>query len=157
MNINTKTVPARTYFCVAEEVTQPEIGFFAKRAVGPLYDTAKAMNLPIAGDLELICPQWNAEGKSRVMFAIPLSSPPGGNSGSAASPYFFWDSSPFKCAWADYKGSMPSIKDAWAAFGNAVKAAGHQRTPDMAWREIYKHWEDFNSENNVTELQVEIQ
>src|SRR4051812_2815094 len=114
MSINTKTVPARTYFCVAEEVTQPEIGFFAQRAVGPLYDTAKAMNLPNGGDLELICPQWNAEGKSRVMFAIPLAGSSGGTSSTPALPYFFWDSPPFKCAWADYKGSMPSIKAAWA-------------------------------------------
>jgi hypothetical protein len=156
MNINTKTVPARKYFCVAEEATQPEIGFFAKRAVGPLYDTAKSMNLPIGGDLELICPQWNAEGKSRVIFAIPLDGTLGDNAGAVASPYFFWDAPAFKCAWADYKGSMPSIKAAWAAFGNAVKAAGQMGTPDMAWREVYKHWEDFNSENNLTELQVEI-
>jgi hypothetical protein len=157
MNINTKTVPARKYFCVAEGATQPEIGLFAKRAVGPLYDAAKAMNLPIGGDLELICPQWNAEGKSRVIFAIPLAATPGGNAGSPVSPYFFWDAPAFKCALADYQGSMPSIKAAWADFGNAVKAAGHKGTPDMAWREVYKHWEDFNSENNVTELQIEIQ
>jgi hypothetical protein len=156
MNVQTKTVPARRYFCVAEDVTQPEIGFFAQRAVGPLYETAKQLSLEIAGDLELICPQWNVEGKSRVMFAIPVAGA-GSDRGTAAAPapHFFWDSPPFQCAWTDYKGSMPNIKAAWAAFGDAVKMQGLQGTPNMAWREIYKYWEDFNSDNNVTELQLE--
>ncbi len=93
MAVQTKTVPARLYFCIAEDVTQPEIPLFAQRAVGPLYETLKATGLEIAGDLELICPQWNGEGKSRVMFAIPIQV-----ERLVPAPYFIWQSPVFKCA-----------------------------------------------------------
>jgi hypothetical protein len=159
MAVQTKTVPARLYFCIAEEVAQPEIGFFAQRAVGPLYETLKAAGLEIAGDLELICPEWNDGGKSRVMFAVPIKSqtPSGGNSPVATkAPYFFWQSPVFKCAWIDHIGSMPSLKSAWAAFGPAVAANGLTLSPTRSWREVYQHWESFHSEKNVTELQLEI-
>jgi hypothetical protein len=159
MNVQTKTVPQRRYFCIAEEVTQPEIPPFAQRAVGPLYEILKAAGLEIAGDLELICPQWNGEGKSRVMFAVPVQSekPTGGNSPVVAkAPYFFWQSPAFKCAWTDNLGSMPSLKTAWAAFGPNVASSGLTPLPTHGWREVYKHWESFHSEKNVTELQLEI-
>ena len=51
MQIDTKTVPGRRYFCVADEVTQPEIPLFSQRAVGPLYETAKKQKLAVVSDL----------------------------------------------------------------------------------------------------------
>ncbi len=59
--------------------------------------------------------------------------------------------------WIDRLGSMPSLKAAWAAFGPSVQAAGLTPAPTHGWREVYKHWESFHSENNVTELQLEIE
>jgi predicted transcriptional regulator YdeE len=152
MAVATKTVPERLFFCIAEEVAQPEIGFFAQRAVGPLYETLKAAGLEIAGDLELICPQWNDQGKSRVLFAVPIEAEK-----PVPAPYFFWKSPAFKCAWTDHTGSMPSLKSAWAAFGSSVQSSGFTPLPTRAWREVYKHWESFNSEKDVTELQLEIE
>ncbi len=159
MNIQTKTVPEQLCFCVADDVTQEEIAFFAQRAVGPLYETLKTAGLDIAGDLEFICPEWNDQGKSRLIIAVPVKSetPPGrGSALQPRSPYFFWESPAFKCAWIDHKGSMPSLKSAWAAFGPAVAAAGFEPVATRSWREVYKHWESFHSENNITELQLEI-
>lgn len=151
MTIHTKTVPPRSYACIADDVTQPEIAPFAQRAIGPLYEAIKAAGLEIAGDLEAICEKWNDQGKSRVMFAVPVQAEK-----PIAAPYFFWRSSPFKCAWAEYVGEMPGLKAAWAAFGPAVAAAGYKPTAARSWREVYKHWESFHSDKNVTELQLGI-
>jgi len=151
MTITTKTVPERLYFCIAGEMTQSEIAPFAQRAVDPLFDALGRAGLESAGDLELICPKWNGQEKSRVMFAIPIR-----EEKAVREPYFLWKSPPFKCACYDHKGSMPSLKAAWSAFGDAVARSGLKSSPSHGWREVYKYWESFHSDNDLTELQMEI-
>lgn len=151
MTITTKTIPERLYLCIAGEMTQPEIAPFAQRVVDPLCDALGAAGLESAGDLELICPKWNGQEKSRVMFAIPIH-----EERLVSEPYFIWKSPAFKCACSDHKGSMPSLKAAWSALGDALEKDGFKCPSSHGWREVYKYWESFESEDDLTELQMEI-
>jgi hypothetical protein len=151
MTITTKTIPERLYLCVAGEMTQPEIASFAQRAVDPLFDALGTAGLKSAGDLELICPKWNGQEKSRVMFAIPIR-----EEKAVSEPYFIWKSPIFKCACYDHKGSMPSLKAVWSAFGEALERNGFRCASSCGWREVYKYWESFHSDNDLTELRMEI-
>ena len=151
--MNSKTVPPQFFLCVAEDVTQEQIPAFAQRAIDPLDKALAAVNLQPAGDLQFICEKWNGEKPSRLIIGIPILQEP---ATPAAAPYFVWKSPAFKCAWLDHKGPMPSLKEAWANFGPAVAAAGLMPAPTHAWREIYKHFESFDSPNDLTELQLEI-
>jgi len=47
-------------------------------------------------------------------------------------------------------------KAAWSALGAALEKNGFKCATSHGWREVYKYWESFESENDLTELQMEI-
>ena len=149
--MNTKTVPERLFFCIAGEVTQAEIPVLAGQAVGPLHEALAKENLVREGDLHFICPEWKgADAKNKLLLAIPIA-----KEAEVASPYFLFKAPSFKCIWRDHQGPMTTIKAAWDSLVTDAETEGLR--PVGSWREVYKHWESFDSPNNLTELQMEIQ
>jgi effector-binding domain-containing protein len=148
--MNTKTVPEQLFFCVSEEVTREEIPSLAARAVGPLYEALAKAGLEQTGPLQFICPEWKgADAKNKLIIGIPIR-----EEKSVPAPCFVWTAPAFHCVWKEHTGSMPSLKEAWNSFVEECTKEGVQ--PTGTWREIYKVWESFESEKNVTEIQMGI-
>ncbi len=59
---------------------------------------------------------------------------------------------PFECLWVDFKGPRPKIGQAWDALVGQVLEAGYIRGNQN--REVYKDWHGFDSDDNITELQM---
>jgi effector-binding domain-containing protein len=72
----------------------------------------------------------------------------------AIAPFVVKTEPEWKCLSATYKGSMESITKAWGELFGLVKERGLDRTPES--REIYHTWVDYDSAENVTELQVRL-
>lgn len=148
--MNAKTVPEQLFFCIAGEVTRSEIPSFAARAVGPLYEALAKAGLAQTGPLQFICPEWKgADAKNRLIIGIPIQ-----EQKPVPNPWFVWTAPAFHCVWKEHTGSMPSLKEAWNSFVEECAKEGVQ--PAGTWREVYKHWESFESENDITEIQMGI-
>ena len=62
---------------------------------------------------------------------------------------------PYRCATLNYTGPMPHLKDAYDAIETAVKQAGLKPTGEV--RESYLYWENYTSDNDVTQLQFGVE
>lgn len=67
----------------------------------------------------------------------------------------YYQSPAFSYVSSDYKGSMNTIGKAWREFVEHVKQDGLTVTDQC--REKYNHWISFDSNENITELQIGIQ
>ncbi|MGH8047676.1 MAG: GyrI-like domain-containing protein [Chthoniobacterales bacterium] len=146
-----KTVPETLFLCVVGEATPAQISEFAEKSIGPLFETLGKLGQQPAGSLEFICPSWQGENaKMKIIFAIPIA-----KEFPVEAPYYIWKAPAFKCAWAEYKGPMSGIKDAWMKFGGEVEQSGNKA--DNSVREVYLNWAAPESADNRTELQMGVE
>ncbi len=68
-------------------------------------------------------------------------------------PYAYKLSYAHTCVSATYNGPVIGIKEAWAEIFGSATAQGYQ---PVDGKEIYHHFVDFSSKENVTELQLAI-
>ncbi len=64
----------------------------------------------------------------------------------------FLETPPFECLCVDFKGPMPKIGQAWDALVGQVLESGY--ILGNQGREGYKNWHAFDSDDNITELQM---
>ena len=69
-------------------------------------------------------------------------------------PFFIEVVPEWACLSATYNGPMDKIKDAWEEMGAEVQKRGLKGGTEF--REIYRVWVDFDSPENITELQVRL-
>lgn len=146
-----KQVASRLYYCVEEELTLPEIPQFAEKNADSIFKDAESKGLGIVGPLEFI--YLNCVGDPTKPFQLIIAVPvkekkPSGND------FFFMETVPFDCMTMDYKGPMENIGSAWESLTIQVLDTGYKLTNQG--REVYKEWISFESEENITELQVGI-
>ena len=70
---------------------------------------------------------------------------------SAAAPIACKTLPPFECIAGNYVGSMKGIGPAWRQVADVWRASGRRASGES--REVYTRWIDFDSPENVTELQ----
>jgi effector-binding domain-containing protein len=151
VSIATKTVPEMLFFCAAEEGTQAELPGLAQKTIGGMFETLNRQGKHPAGNLQIICPEWKGlEGRSKFVFAIPVA-----QEFTVDAPYYIWKAPAFKCAWVEYRGAMPGIKDAWMKFAGDVEKSGLKT--NASWREVYIYWVAPDSPEDRTELQMGIE
>ena len=63
----------------------------------------------------------------------------------------YFTTAPVKCACAIHNGSMKTIGAAWDALTHATQGGKQEFTNEC--REVYLVWKDFDSADNITELQ----
>ncbi|CAN5566595.1 hypothetical protein BH10PLA1_BH10PLA1_15650 [soil metagenome] len=61
----------------------------------------------------------------------------------------------FKCATVNYTGPMTHLNDCYAAAVAAIREAGLK--PVGEFRESYFYWESFDSQNDVTQIQIAVE
>ncbi len=144
-----KQIPARLYYYAATMLTPPEIPVFADQTVEPLFQSAQTHKLEITGPAEYIYLNVSKDPAKpfNLMIAFPVSAQ------KTTKPQFgFLETPPFECLCADFKGPMPKIGQAWDDLVGQVLEAGY--IPGNQGREVYKDWRAFDSDENVTELQM---
>ena len=142
-------VPSKTYFCAEKELLLTEVPSFSEEVLESLYNQAQTTGLTISGPTEYVYLNSSTDPAQPVhlIIAIPVA-----ESKPIASDYFFWQATTFTCISTDYEGSMVGIGEAWSVFVQRVLEHGY--ILGNQGREVYREWVSFESEDNITELQV---
>ena len=150
-NSNTcfKQVPSKFFFCAEKSLTVPDIPGYAESVMELLFKDAESKELEIVGPPEFIYLNTNEDPNTpfQLVIGIPIK-----ESKAINSDFFVWESMPFACLSIDYKGSMLNIGKAWQELVAQVLNEGWQLSNQG--REVYKEWVSFESEDNITELQM---
>ncbi len=144
-------MPSKLYYCVEKELTIPEIPKFAEKGSEPLYKDAESKGMGIIGPVEFIYLNYGEDPNKpfQLIIAIPVKErKPSGKD------FFFLETKPFDCVSIVYKGSMVNIGKAWEDFAKQLLNEGYKFSNQG--REVYKEWISFESEENITELQIGI-
>ena len=149
--METKQISSKTFYCAEKILTIPEIPQFAETVLEPMYKEAEVLGLAITGPPEFI--YFNSTGDPKHPFHLVIGIPVT-ESKTSKSEFFFLEALPFTCASVEYKGSMQGLGNAWKELVQEVLAAGY--LPGNQGREVYKEWVAFESEDNITELQMGI-
>ncbi len=144
-------VPARVYYCAEKTLTPSEIPDFAGKALEMLCRDAESRDLDVSGPPEFFyftCTDDNLI-PLHLIVAVPVL-----EGGSSRGGFFFMESMPFDCVSVLYKGSMSTIGIAWEDLVQQALKMGYLLSNQG--REVYREWVSFESEDNVTELQMGI-
>ena len=144
-----RQVPSKTYFCAEKELLLKEVPNFAEEVLESLYNQAQKKGLTLSGPTEFIYISSSDDPAHPVhlIIAVPVTEPK-----PITSDFFFWQATAFPCISTDYKGSMLGIKQAWSVLVQQVLEHGYILSNQG--REVYREWVSFESEDNITELQV---
>ena len=144
-----KQVPPKIFFCAEKTLTVPEIPKFAGLVLEPLYEDAASLGLKIIGPPEFVYLNTSDDPNKPFQMIVGL---PANEGKSTEGEFYFWETVPFACVSIDYKGSMMNIGKAWQELVGQVLKEGWQLSNQG--REVYKEWVAFESEDNITELQM---
>jgi effector-binding domain-containing protein len=145
-----REAPAATFLVSYHEVTIPQIPEVAGKTVMPMIGAVQAAGLEMAGPMQFFfLGMTDDETPFRLGIALPMKV-----KGAIDGPYEWRDAPAFPCLSVDYIGSMKGIGPAWYELISGMQEEGFQCSGEQ--REVYKHWVDFDSPENVTELQAGI-
>ena len=153
MTIQRKEIPARVFLASKRTLTIPEIPAFSQAVLGDLFKEASKLGLTVTGPVEFIyfgC-TGNPETRFDLYIAIPVK-----DKAADAGRFEYYESAAFECVYQDYVGSMKGIGNAWSSFIGEAEQSGIVYHDQNHIREVYKKWVDFESDENVTELQAQI-
>lgn len=150
LDISVKTVPSVRVLFRRDRVTIPRVPAHAGPAIDSLMAALRRADIKPAGPVIFV--YYGIEADPAQEFDLDICVPlPVGADISVAAPMACKTLPDFECIAADYAGSMHEIGDAWRHVANAWRASG--RPGSGVAREVYKKWIDFDSPENVTELQ----
>jgi hypothetical protein len=146
-----KEVPP-TVFVVSshDDVTIPEIPAIARSEVDQMLESLSEEGIVPAGLMNFI--YHGADGSKTTRFRLDLAVPVAVRPASVPEPYELMLAPTFKCVATDFVGPMDDILRGYARLFAAMDKLGLGRTEES--REIYKHWVGYESDDNVTELQI---
>ncbi|BDI30090.1 hypothetical protein CCAX7_21410 [Capsulimonas corticalis] len=151
MSIEIKIVPAMVFLVSTHEITIPEIAKIAGEVPWKMGVAAEEQSLAIDGPIQFLYD--GADGTLDKIFtlrlALPLRERP---AHEEDGPFVIYETPPFRCIATDYIGGMPGIQTGYQALKDKIGEQGLR--PTWESREIYKHWVDYDSPENVTELQI---
>ena len=146
MPLPAKDVPAMHLLSTAKKLAGiQEIPPFAQQSMPLLYGKAGALGLEIVGP-EVFTYHFLAEGGMELRIGIPVREAKGD-----ALPFEFFSTNPVKCVSRIHQGSMKTIGVSWDALHQEAKDSKLEFTNEC--REVYLVWKDFDSAENMTELQ----
>ena len=146
-----KEVPATTFVVSShDDVTIPEIPTIARNEVDQLIATIEHEGLVATSPVVFI--YHGADGTPTTRFKLTLAFPLADRPASVPEPYELVDTPTFRCVSTDFVGAMPDILAGYARLFDAVDELGLAFTGES--REIYRKWVGYESDDNVTELQL---
>jgi predicted transcriptional regulator YdeE len=146
-NIQTKTAEAFTFLYGEEVVNPADIPATGQKLMDGLQDLVQQAFIEIVNDAV-----WAYEPIGDMM-TLKAGFPVRAET-KVVKPFFVEVVPEWQCLSALYTGPMDPIKDAWAEMYEEIQKRG--LTTAGEFREIYRVWVDFGSDENVTELQVRL-
>ncbi len=151
MQIERKSIPAATVIEAAAMLTIPEIAAYAEKIIPSLLAEAENRGMAVTGPCMFT--YEGCDGSLDTVFSLKISFPVDACQGQGAFDCALIPA--HECLSAAYRGPMTGIGPAWSAFtplamqkGLALQGVG---------REVYVHWVDLDSQENLTELQIPLQ
>lgn len=149
-DISKKEVPAFLFLCRQGEVLFPDIPHQGGAWMAELSQFVHSQNISIES-----APIWIYEhlggGRMHLKVGWPIS--PEGRDLLKPHPVFSVEEIPaFSCLTTQYCGSMVGIVNAWNDFVDALETTPF-KTKNIH-REVYLNWIEYNSAENLTELQI---
>ena len=153
MKLEKKEVPGKIYLSAKKNLTTPEIPEFAGEVMEKLFGEAEKIGVAITGPCEFIYLGCCGEPDSSfdLIIAIPIEEKVG-----EPGTFQYYESPAYECVYKEYIGSMNGIGDAWGTFISEAEENKIVFHSENQGREIYKSWVEFESDENVTELQMKI-
>jgi len=146
-----KEVPPTTFIVSSQDdVTIPEIPAIARNEVDQLIATIEEEGLVATSPVVFI--YHGADGTPTTRFKLTLAFPLAQRPKTVPAPYEILDSPTFKCVAMEFVGAMQDIMAGYARLFDAVDELGLSFTGES--REIYRKWVGYESDDNVTELQL---
>lgn len=146
MEISTKELPAQLLLSITTKLSSfAEIPAFAQKQMPQLYAKAKALGAQISGP-EVFIYHFEPDCSMQLRIGIPLH-----EKKAEAGEFEYHTTATVKCACAIHNGSMKTIGASWDALTHEMKNLEQEFTNEC--REVYLVWKDFDSAENVTELQ----
>ena len=145
-----KVVPATLFLATTERTTIPQIPHVNGAMLERLHQTVHETGAHIVGDVTFYYHDMtDMVSEFTLGVALPIA-----ELVETAGTVFVREALEFPCMAAEYTGGMPGIGEAWMSLLAEVQSAGLE--PAGECREIYKIWVDFDSPDNITELQMGI-
>jgi effector-binding domain-containing protein len=146
-----KDVPP-TIFVVSshDAVTIPEIPTISRNEVDQMVEAIAAVGAAPVAPVTFI--YHGADGTRETRFHLDIAFPLAAKPAAAPEPYDVQEKPAFRCLSTDYVGPMPEIMRGYALLFSEMKEQGLAYTGES--REVYRKWIGFESEDNVTELQI---
>ncbi|WP_293935132.1 GyrI-like domain-containing protein [Iodobacter sp.] len=149
--IEQKLVPAQQCLSIKKHLSLPELKEFAQ-VISSLCEETATLGLEITGPLEFI--YFGVDGNPKTKFDLIIAVPVN-KIGEPSSQFEYYESEPFNCSDTNYQGGMSGMPKAWGGFVESIFNLG--LIPTIQCREVYKHWVDDESNENITELQMGIE
>jgi effector-binding domain-containing protein len=151
MQITRKSIPAATVIEAVATMTIPEIAVYAEKIIPMLLAEAENRGMAITGPCTFT--YEGCDGSLDREFYLRVSFPVHACLGQGS---FGCTQIPaHECLSTDYRGPMNGIGPAWSAFTPQAMQEGLALQP--VGREVYAHWVDMDSQDNLTELQIPLQ
>ncbi len=151
--MTTKQIPAQKYLIYSTETTLPHVNTIAMREVEPLYTVAAQAGLEPQGPLEFI--YWNASGDTTKPFTLEIALPINNIDVAVPEHYLSETREGFTALAHVHYGDFSNIDPVYKELFNELFAKGEKPTNQI--REVYIHWVDLTSAENVTEILLGIE
>ncbi len=148
MEIERKNIPAMTMLESSARIKLMDICAHSSAVIPALMAEAEARGMAITGPC--VFTYEGCDGNADTEFTLKVGFPVDAAKGQGA--FSCVDVPAHQCLSTVYRGPMSGIGPAWAAFTPA--ALERNVRPRAFGREVYVHWVDTESRENLTELQI---
>lgn len=149
-----REVPAAVYFVSRHYVHVSEIPHIGGSTLPKVESDIPKFGLTVAGPAVFFYFDFNPESReNHLEVGFPVEGAVEAVTGLPDN-YHLRKAGPFKCLSWDYVGGMPGINDAWCYMFESSAPLGYALGTEQ--REVYKKWVEFDSPDNVTELQIQV-
>ncbi len=151
MQIERKSIPATTVIEAAAMLTIPEVPAYAEKIIPMLLAEAENRSMAVTGPC--VFTYEGCDGSLDTVFSLKVSLPVDACRGQGSFDCVRIPA--HECLSTAYRGPMKGIGPAWSAFTPLAMQQGLALRP--VGREVYVHWVDVDSQDNLTELQILLQ
>ena len=152
MGFEIRTIPPTLLLADSRRIKIPQIPEYAGKVTGKLEAKAKELGVKCVGPCVFL--YFGADGNPNTEFELVVGVPVDVEKGTAG-PFKFRTTAAYRCLSMDYKGGMPGIGAAWGQLYAEAQKRGLKLIHEG--REVYHKWVEFESSENLTELQIGIE
>jgi hypothetical protein len=144
-DVTEKTIGSLIFLFAHREVTQGGIGTVAAATMPDLLRFVEENRIEVTGPCQFHYRHDTSRALLVIHMGLPVKQRP-----KTTGPFQVAPLEPWPCIANVHRGSMRRIDEAWGALETYARRRGLRRA---LTREVFVKWIEFDSEDNVTELQ----